>query len=870
MDTAIQAGHVPPEVCTIDALPSSRRFDIQRKVVVDTHESGEASKAAGGRLPAPMHQTLAKVAIVVALCGSCPPPALAAMAQEPLAFNIPGGPLSNALIEIGKRSGAIVSFSPRLVEGEAAAPVQGDFTPMQAFMRALSASSLSIDVTPNGTVTVYPNQAAKPATKTTTERPASAVYEIPPTEDPPQDPPRYTLDPVLVLASAGASHAEGLRASTASTATRTDTPLLELPQSVSVVTRDALDLHGPNVTTTDALRYVTGVTDESEGMVPSLMVRGLPAQYLLSGMGSLRGGLSIDSAFVERIEVLKGPSGVIGGVADFGGRGGIVNLVRKSIETQPYAEVKQGFTSRDGGTLRTDLEAAGEVAPRTYWRTVAYGSRSGHTDGGYASQQATGLLGLLGYRGADVNATLTLQTDNRRIAPEPISRGGMQRADGSFTAIEPSQVGAIDATDGMRWRSTDIELDLSWQLSPQWRMTWKGRRESLDSDMRQHLYWAFDDEAGVDLARHQTDARGASMQWGLIGNFATGPMSHRLLMAFDLDHWRSQIGDESASWDVDPATFEPGVTPLPATPTDDSSQTTRKRKRAVLLQDQVRLGNWIARLAAQRGHSSESTDFDGYPLQEPKFTNWEAGLLYQITPTVSVYAGTQYSVEVDVEGGDYLLYDGTAAPLRKLRQTQAGTKLELLERRLALTLEAFRLRQLTTLKSSSELPDSGLFALPGRSSTGVEAELSGRVSPALDMHLGLNLIRARDAVPGPDSAPLQSVESPATGIPERSLHLLARYRLPATEPVHHSVGLAFRAYSSSWVVPPDPSGGPSGLRLPGGAQFDLSWTREAERLALRVSIKNLFDRQLYGTQSTPGYIPLQPRRSVGLTATFMN
>ena len=873
MDTAIQAGHVPPEVCTIDALPSSRRFGIQRKVVVDTHESGEASKAAGGRLPAPMHQTLAKVAIVVALCGSCPPPALAAMAQEPLAFNIPGGPLSNALIEIGKRSGAIVSFSPRLVEGEAAAPVQGDFTPMQAFMRALSASSLSIDVTPNGTVTVYPNLAAKPATKTTTERPASAVYEIPPTEDPPQDPPRYTLDPVLVLASAGASHAEGLRASTASTATRTDTPLLELPQSVSVVTRDALDLQGPNATTMDALRYVTGVTDESDGMVPSLMVRGLPAQYLLSGMGSLRAGLPIDNAFVERIEVLKGPSGAIGGVADFGGRGGIVNLVRKSIETQAHVEVKQGLSSRDNGTLHTDLDAAGELAPRTYWRAVAFGSRSHRTDSGHDPQHAGGLLGVLGYRGADFNATLTLQTDNQRITPAPTSRGGMQRSDGGFAPVEPNQMGAVDATDGLRWRSTDVELDLSWQLSPQWRMTWKGRQERMVSDLRHHLYWAYGDEAaGVDLVSSQTDAQSIGMQWGLIGNIATGPMKHRLLVAFDLDRERSQIDEGFASWDVDPATFEPGVTPLPATPYSGDSQTLtmRTRKRAVLLQDQVRLGNWIARLAAQRSRSSESKLYYGVPLQEPNVTNWDAGLLHQITPTVSVYAGTQYSVEVDVRGTDYLLYDGTEAPLRKLRQTQAGTKLELLERRLELTLEAFRLRQLTTLQSSAELPGTGVFTLPGRSANGVEAELSGRVSPVLDMHLGLNLIRARDVVPGPDSAPLQGVELPATGIPKRSLHLLARYRLPATEPVRNSLGLAFRAYSSSWVVPPDPSADPSGLRLPGGAQFDLSWTREAERWSLRVSTENLFDRQLYGTQSTPGYIPLRPRRSVGLTATFMN
>jgi len=876
MNTAIQAGHALPEVSTTEALSPNHRFDTWREAIVDAQLRRRISTTVSERFPACMHQTLAKMAVVVALCGSCSPPALAAMGQEPIAFDIPRGPLSQALIEIGRRSGTIVSFSPSLVEGQAAEPVQGRFTPMQAFMMAISTTVLSIDVTPNGTVTVFSTFGVKPTTKTTTVRSSAAAYEMPPIEETPH----LTLDPVLVLASAEASNAAGLKASTSSTATRTDTPLSELPQSVSVVTRDALDLQGPNATTADALRYVTGVTAHvnasGQGLVPSLMVRGLPAQYSLSGMSTLRGGLSIDNAFVDRIEVLKGPSGVIGGVADFGGRGGIVNLVRKSIETQPYAEVKQGFTSRDGGTLRTDLDAAGEVAPRTYWRTVAYGSRSGRTDGGYDPQQATGLLGLLGYRGPDFKATLTLQTDNQRFAPAPTSRGGMPNAGGGFTGVEPGQVTAVNATDGLRWRSTDIELDLSWQLSPQWRMTWKGRQERLDSEMHHHRYWIVDDEsaAGVDLVRRETDAQSANMQWGLIGDVATGPIKHKLLVALDLNRSHSQLGEGAASWAVDPATFEPGVTSLPATPDSGDALTLttrekRERNRAVLLQDQLRLGKWIARLAVQRTHASEYYD-DNMALQAPKATNWDAGLLHQITPTVSVYAGTQYSVEVDGRAADLQLFDGTDAPMRKLRQTQAGTKLELLDRRLALTLEAFRLRQLDTLQNSSALPGNGLFSLPGRSANGVEVELSGRVSPAVDMNLGLNFIRALETVPGPESAAPQSIELPATGVPERSLNLLARYRLSKGEPFRDSVGLAFRAYSSSWAVPPSPSATPAQLRLPGGAQFDLSWTRAAEHWSLGISLENVFDRQLYETQSAPGYMPLQPRRSVGLTATFVN
>jgi len=84
------------------------------------------------------------------------------------------------------------------------------------------------------------------------------------------------------------------------------------------------------------------------------------------------------------------------------------------------------------------------------------------------------------------------------------------------------------------------------------------------------------------------------------------------------------------------------------------------------------------------------------------------------------------------------------------------------------------------------------------------------------------------------------------------------------------VSVGFRAYSSSWAIPPSPDIHPAQLRLPGGAQLDLSWVRATAHGNLRASVENVFDRQLYGTQSTPDYTPLQPRRSLGISATFMN
>jgi outer membrane receptor protein involved in Fe transport len=83
-----------------------------------------------------------------------------------------------------------------------------------------------------------------------------------------------------------------------------------------------------------------------------------------------------------------------------------------------------------------------------------------------------------------------------------------------------------------------------------------------------------------------------------------------------------------------------------------------------------------------------------------------------------------------------------------------------------------------------------------------------------------------------------------------------------------TVGLALHAFSSLRSVAPNAEGTASPLRLPGGARTDLSWTRKSGSWALGVAVQNLFDRRLYGTYSTQGFIPLQPGRSFGVTLAF--
>lgn len=134
-------------------------------------------------------------------------------------------------------------------------------------------------------------------------------------------------DSIIVI-----GRAEGYVAAQTVTATKTDTPLIDVPQSIQVVTRDKLDDQA-SYSIADVLRYVPGTTiGQGEGNRDQITLRGqnTTADFFLDGVRDdvqyYRGLYNI-----ERVEILKGPYALIFGR---GGGGGIVNRVQKT----PVAE----------------------------------------------------------------------------------------------------------------------------------------------------------------------------------------------------------------------------------------------------------------------------------------------------------------------------------------------------------------------------------------------------------------------------------------------------------------------------------------------------------------------------------------------------
>ena len=184
-------------------------------------------------------------------------------------------------------------------------------------------------------------------------------------ENQPQQPSAADQQPIELLVT-GEQNQDYLVPS-ASTATRTDTPIIDIPQSIQVIPQQVLK--DQQITRIDdALRNVTGVIGSTNSFIGSqITIRG----FSTTALPILRDGFREYDNFslqepsnLERVEVLKGPASVQYGQVD---PGGVINLVTKQPLSEPFAEVQTQFGSY--GLVRPSFDISG---PLTSDRKLLY------------------------------------------------------------------------------------------------------------------------------------------------------------------------------------------------------------------------------------------------------------------------------------------------------------------------------------------------------------------------------------------------------------------------------------------------------------------------------------------------------------------
>ncbi len=249
-----------------------------------------------------------------------------------VAFNIPAQSLTSALTAFARQTGVKIAYPASLTAGKSAPALRGSYTNEQALIQLLAGTGLAHRFTSASAVTIVDPSAA--VGNGTVAADSSLV-----------------LDTINVEGRISGAFGEENRfvAEDATAATKLDTPILETPASVNVVTRDQIETRGAQ-TMADTLKYAPGVTSDQGNIdrrfdLTKYSIRGYNPAILFDGTrltpnsGWYAGTPSLDPYLLERVEVLGGPASTLYGQAS---PGGAVSFLSKRPTATPLREVFVG------------------------------------------------------------------------------------------------------------------------------------------------------------------------------------------------------------------------------------------------------------------------------------------------------------------------------------------------------------------------------------------------------------------------------------------------------------------------------------------------------------------------------------------------
>ncbi|WP_353475757.1 TonB-dependent siderophore receptor (plasmid) [Salipiger sp. H15] len=477
----------------------------------------------------------------------------------------------------------------------------------------------------------------------------------------------------------------GYVATTAQTATKTGTPILETPQSISVITGEQIEDQGAT-TLGDTLGYTAGVTAQPYGTDPrfdSPTVRGFNgsnAQYL-NGLRQLRerGAPSFEVYSLERVEVLKGPASVLYGA---GIPGGVINQIQKRAQFLSFGEVGVGIGDPKATEGFIDYNHA---FSDTFAARVTAVARDSEEDV-EELENSRQYLGLATRWGPTEQTSL--QFLGSWMKDSPITPAGIPYdLVGEKDDEDLRDFYAGDPKDDESDRETlNLGFEAHHDLSADWSLDANFRFQKFDWD-----YTGFYVNNGVTDG--DTITRGANgtsedsysqnLDLRLNGSLDAGAVSHRLL--FGLDMRRYGIEETTDFLNADAISFSHpsynGANLGDAWYSETNDLTLEQI--GIYAQDEMALGNWRASLALRHDWASQtgtagtwmnwggaiyesSTDVD----QDDEATTGRVGLSYVFANGVAPYISyaTSFDPEIGVDN------DGNTFEPSEGKQWEAGVK----------------------------------------------------------------------------------------------------------------------------------------------------------------------------------------------------
>lgn len=742
--------------------------------------------------------------------------AAAAEAAAPAArkaYDIPAGPLEATLNRFGREAGILLSFPSELTAGLQSPGLTGTRSVVEAWPLLLKGTGLAAVQEANGGWTLVkrpepPSAGGSASIEAVTTLPSIRVSA-------PDD------------AERGTGPVRGYAATRTASAMKTDTPLLETPQSIAVVgAAQVTDQKATSVT--EALAYTPGVMIDP-GYANSYDVFYSRGFRLQDGNGSVyRDGLKLGGSGwatgqqepygLERIELLKGAASVLYGAA---APGGVLNVVTK----QPHP-----------GHVNEVVVEAGNYAHRAVAADL----------GGALSETLTGRLVLLA-RNADTSVD-HIPNDTRYVAP---SLRWAPDADTSVTLLAhfterrtayiwgvPIEGSLLPSPYGKLPRERFVgEPGFDRQDTTQSSLGWLVSHRLGDGISLQHgLRWIdsenhvrFTNLRGPSAADPRVYERrafdeletthGISTDTRLQADFDTGRLSHKAVVG--VDYSRHHVGSVWQLATLGPLDlFAPVYGAAPGTFAPLFNDQDKQRRLGLYLQDQVKLGTVTALAGLRR--DEVSSELNG-TKEKTGATTGRLGAVWEVAPGIAPFASWSQSFEA-VSGTD-----NNNARYKPTRGEQWELGVRWQRGAFMASAAVFDLVQTNVLKSRADLPKA--VQTGEVQSRGLELEAKGPI--ARDVQLIASYAYT-------DAKVTQSEDPAEIGqainyLPRHQAAVWVRLDNVGTQGVH--VGLGARHTGSTEDV------GGTGAGVPATTTFDALVGYTTGPWTLRLNVNNLADKE---------------------------
>ncbi len=625
------------------------------------------------------------------------------------------------------------------------------------------------------------------------------------------------------------------------TATKTQTPLVDVPQAITVISREQLDDQG-TATLGDALRYVPGVTlGQGEGHRDQITLRGQSstADFYVDGIRD-------DAQYyrplynVERVEVLKGANAMIFGR---GGGGGVINRVSKA----PEFDRTQGSISGGVDTFGAWSVAGDFGTPLS--ETVGLRLNATYEDFGNHRQEYgghfAGITPTLGVKlGTDTSATLTYEyVEDRRLTDRGVpSRGGVPLTGYDNTFFGSTTANHAEVTAHLVHGRIDHNFsdNLSANASIQY-----ANYDKFYSNIYANTPVSLTNTVTLAAYHNGIDRQNLIGQGNLIWKGNTGTIGHTLLLGFE-------AGDQHTQSTRSNGVFPSGATvtlaetiavPTVTFPAVTSASKSNASFWSVYAQDQIDIGEHVKLVGGMRYDRFEINSVNlvsGFAGRRSD-GKWSPriGLILKPQENISIYASYARSF-LPQSGDQFSVLDATTAALapEEFRNLEAGIKWDITPS-LAFTTAVFQLDRSNTRAND---PISGNVVLSGSNrAKGVEFSLVGHVAEGLDLSLGYAL---QDG----------EIRTTTTAAPAgRKLAQLPRHQASGWARYNFTprfgLGLGVIHQSSTWTTISN------AVRLPAFTRIDAAaYYKVSDAVMVQLNVENLTDTDYFPAAHTDNNI----------------